>query len=87
MPEVLEIEQIAETGAATQPQWDSWVVRIPPEIIAAQNLAEDAKVVLSCKNGEINATILPPTPGLKDFVQRITGEQKDFFEEMKRIGD
>ncbi|HEX8263894.1 MAG TPA: hypothetical protein VF596_00615 [Pyrinomonadaceae bacterium] len=89
MPEVLEIMQTeTEENKTIQPKWDSWVVEIPKEIIEAQGLADDSSVVLTVKDGKIEAEVLTPlSDELKTIAEKILKKRRKVFEELKRIGD
>lgn len=89
MPEVLEITQTeTEENQTTQGKWDSWVVDIPKEIIEAQNLAKGSMVVLTVKNGKVEAEISEPlSDDLKTIAEEILKKRRKVFEELKRFGD
>lgn len=88
MPEVLEIEQAeVEKKEQIKPKWDSWVVEIPNEIIESQGLNADALVSLTYRNGNIEAEIINPSPELKEMSQQILEENRELYEELKRLGD
>lgn len=89
MSEVLEVTQTkAKDNQTIQPKWDSWVADVPKEIIEAQGLADDAMVVLTIKNGKVEAEILSPlSDELEDIAENILKKRKKLFEELKRLGD
>ena len=88
MPEVLEIEEIkTEETKITKPNWDSWTVKIPPEIIEAQGLAEDSLAVLTVNKGKIEGEIATLLPQLKEISKRILEKNREVYEELKRLGD
>ncbi len=89
MPEVLEIEK-ARTNKTEriEPNWDSWVVDVPPEIIKAQGLADDAMVVLIIKNEKVEAEILPLlSEELKVISDKILKKRRKLYDRLKQIGD
>lgn len=72
MPEVLEIEQIeAEEIQTAKPKWDSWMVKIPQEIVEAQGLAEGSLAVLTVCDGKIEGEISVLSPELNAVSKRI----------------
>jgi hypothetical protein len=88
MPEVLEIEQVeTEEIEEGKPKWDSWVVEVPKEIVEAQGLNEGALVSLTYRNGQVEAEIINPSSELKEISQRILEENRELYEELKRLGD
>lgn len=88
MPEVLEIEQVkTEETQAVEPNWDSWTVEIPPEIIKAQGLAEGSLATFTIKDGQIEGQIIIPSEKLKEISKRILEENREVYEELKRLGD
>ena len=71
-----------------KPEGKSWVVDMTPEMARAANVAEGSFVVLSFKDGDVMAEILPP-PGedLREEVHQVIAEFGEAFAEMKRRGD
>jgi hypothetical protein len=67
----------------------SWAVEIPPAISDALGIAEGSIAVLHTNGGqlEVEEILPPPPPELKSSVLRIYGEEKEVFEELKRLGD
>jgi hypothetical protein len=71
-----------------KPEGKSWVVDMTPEMARAANVAEGSLVILSFKDGDVTAEILPPPDGrLRDEVRKVAAEFGDVFAEMKRHGD
>lgn len=88
MPEVLEIEQNeVEENQINQPKWDSWTVEIPPEIIEAQGLAEGSLATFTINDGEIEGTIITPSPKSKESAKRFIEKYRDFMIEATKNGD
>lgn len=66
----------------------SWAVELPPEMAGALGVAVGSLIVLHAKDGSVETEILPPpSPELKESVRRIYEENKELFEELKRLGD
>jgi hypothetical protein len=71
-----------------KPEGKSWVVDMTPEMARAANVAEGSLVVLSFKDGDVTAEILPPPDErLREEVRQVAAEFGDVFAEMKRRGD
>lgn len=89
MPEVLEFEEIKTIESQkAEPKWDSWVINVPSEIIQAQGLADDAMIVLTIKNGNVEAEILPELPDdLKAISNKILKKRSNLYDKLKQIGD
>ena len=88
MPEVLEIEQgEIDTSQEIKPKWDSWVIEMPKEIIEAQGLAAGTLVSLTYRNGKVESEIIVRSRRTKESVKRFVENNKEFLEEMKRLGD
>lgn len=88
MPEVLEIEQIETTETeSVKPEWDSWTIEIPQEIIEAQGLPEGSLVTLTYREGTIESEMIIPSYKLKEISQRILEKNRQVYEELKRLGD
>lgn len=67
----------------------SWVITLPDDFTAENNLAKDTKVLLTFKeNEQVEAEILPPLSGkLKNISEKILKKRKGLYEELKRVGD
>ena len=67
----------------------SWVIDLPDDFAAENNLAKDTKVLLTFKeNDKVEAEVLPPlSEKLKKISERILRKRKNLFEEMRRVGD
>lgn len=89
MPEVLEIEQVEveETAEIIEPNWNSWTIVIPQEIIQAQGLTEGSLVNLFYEDGEIKSQLIVPSVKLNEISKRILEKNREAFEELKRLGD
>lgn len=67
---------------------EGWVIQMTPEMARAARVAEGSYVVLYVKEGSITAEILPPaTAEMKESVRRFVERNRDFLEEIKRLGD
>lgn len=88
MPEVLEIEQVeTKESQKINRKWDSWTIEIPQEIVEAQGLTEGALVSLTYRNGRIETEIIIPSARTKESLKRFVKNNREFLEEMKRLGD
>jgi antitoxin component of MazEF toxin-antitoxin module len=67
----------------------SWAVELPPAIAKALGVAEGSIAVFHTKNGalELHEVLPPASDELKSAVSRIYEEDKEVFEELKRLGD
>lgn len=66
---------------------DTWIFKLPPEVCQREGFAEGTMVSLTVKNAGIQTTIIHPLAEIDDFVNRVVEEEKEYLEEMKRIGD
>lgn len=65
-----------------------WLVEMPKEMAEAVGVAEGSVLALYAKPGEVTAEVLPPlAPELEAISDEIFEENKEFFEELKRLGD
>jgi hypothetical protein len=88
MPEVLEIEQLeTKETEIVKPKWDSWTIEIPQEIIEAQGLAEGSLATFTIKDGQIEGQIITRSSKLKEISKQILEENREVYEELKRLGD
>ena len=67
----------------------SWVLRLPDEFTAENDLAKGTQVLLTFKNGDnVEAEILPPlSKDLSRISKSVLKKRKNVFEELKRAGD
>ncbi len=66
---------------------DTWVLEVPAEICQREGFAEGTLVSLTFKDGAIQSSYIRPSPATESFLDRVVEEEKEYFEEMKRIGD
>ena len=66
---------------------DTWVLEVPAEICRREGFAEGTLVSLTFKDGAIQSSYIRPSPETESFLDRVVEEEKEYFEEMKRIGD
>ena len=82
MIEVLELEKTANA------EKDTWILELPAEICQKEGFAEGTLVSLTIKNGGIQTSFIrPPSKKLQEISKRLLKENKELFEELKRIGD
>lgn len=66
---------------------DTWILELPAEICSREGFAEGTMISLTIKNGGILTSIVKPSADVEESVRKFVDEQREFFEEMKRIGD
>lgn len=66
---------------------DTWILEVPPEVCRKEGFAEGTLISLTLKNDSISGVYLKPSKEIDDFVSRIVKEEREYFEEMKRLGD
>lgn len=66
---------------------DTWILEVPKEICQREGFAEGTLVSLTLANNSISAKYLKPSKEIDDFVDSVIEEEKEYFEEMKRLGD
>ncbi|MEK7724073.1 MAG: hypothetical protein AAB336_06990 [Acidobacteriota bacterium] len=81
MSEVIEKTEIKVVGK-------SWVIQLPENFTAENNLPNGTQVLLTFKNEAVEAEILPPlSDKLSSIANKILKKREKVFEELKRIGD
>lgn len=68
-------------------QKDTWILEVPPEVCQKEGFADGTLISLTLKNDSISGIYLKPSKEIDDFVSRIVEEEREYFEEMKRLGD
>jgi len=66
---------------------DTWIVELPLEVCRRDGFADGTLVSLTFKNGAIQGSYIKPSAETESFLDRIVAEEKEYFEEMKRLGD
>ena len=66
---------------------NTWILEVPPEVCLSEGFADGTLVSLTLKNDSISGVYLRPSKEIDDFVSRIVEEEREYFQEMKRIGD
>ncbi len=66
---------------------DTWVLELPAEVSRREGFADGTLVSLTFKNGAIQGSYIKPSAEIESFLDRVVEEEKEYFEEMKRLGD
>ena len=66
---------------------DTWILEVPPEICRNEGFADSTLISLTLKNDSFSGVYLKPSKEIDDFVHRVVQEEREYFEEMKRLGD
>jgi hypothetical protein len=66
---------------------DTWVLEVPAEICQREGFAKGTLVSLTFKDGAIQSSYVRPSAETESFLDCVFEEEKEYFEEMKRIGD
>ena len=66
---------------------DTWILEVPPEVCRKEGFADGTLISLTLKNDSISGVYLKPTKEIDDFVDQVIEDEREYFEEMKRIGD
>jgi hypothetical protein len=85
MTEVLQLEKLKKESDLAEK--DTWILELPAEVCQREGYAEGTMVSLTVKDGGIQTSIIQPSAEIDDFVSRVVEEEREFFGEMKRIGD
>lgn len=89
MTGILELEKIEseQKQKLPMPEKNTWILELPAEVCQREGFADGTMISLSVKNAEIQTVFIRPSVEIDDFINRVVEEEKEFFEEMKRIGD
>ena len=66
---------------------DTWILELPAEICRKEGFAEGTLVSLTFRNNSIQSSYIRPWAETESFLDRVAAEEKEYFEEMKRLGD
>jgi len=65
-----------------------WIIEFPDEFAAEIGVEKNSIGLLEYKNGKIEIEVLPPpSPEIEAISERLGNKYKEYFEEMKRLGD
>lgn len=65
-----------------------WIIEIPDDFADAVGIEKNSIGLLQARNGRIEVEILPPpSKKIEEISERLGEKYKDFFAEMKRLGD
>jgi hypothetical protein len=89
MLEVLQIEKVEtdHNRKLNTPEKDTWILELPAEVCQRESFAEGTMISLTVKNGGILTSIIKPSAEIEKSAREFVDEHREFFEEMKRIGD
>ncbi len=68
-------------------QKDTWILEVPPEVCKKEGFAIGTLISLTLKNDSISGVYLKPSKEIEDFVSKVVDEEREYFEEIKRLGD
>lgn len=66
---------------------DTWILEVPKEVCENEGFPEGTMISLTLKNDSISAAYLKPSKEIDDFLSKVVEEEREYFEEMKRLGD
>ena len=66
---------------------DTWILEAPPEVCQKEGFADGTMISPTLKNDSISGVYLKPSKEIDDFVNPIVEEEREYFEEIKRVGD
>lgn len=64
-----------------------WIVEIDDDFAAELGVAQGSVALMNARDGKIETEILSPSPDLEKSINRLAEKYKDYFIEMKKIGD
>ena len=64
-----------------------WIIEIDDDFAAELGVAKGSIALMNARDGKIVTEILSPSPELEKSIDRLAEKYKDYFLEMKKIGD
>ncbi len=65
-----------------------WIIELPDEFAESIGIEKNSLGLLEYKKGKVEIEILPPPSAeIKEISERLGEKYKDYFTEMKRLGD
>lgn len=84
---MIETLEKTEELKVVRQEKDTWILEVPAEVCRKEGFAEGTLVSLTFRNSGIQTSYIRPSAETESFLDRVFGEDKEYFEEMKRIGD
>ncbi|MGH9850059.1 MAG: hypothetical protein ACREBD_09375 [Blastocatellia bacterium] len=82
-----EMDLTAQTSEARGRE-PGWFIELPPGMATVVGAADNTFIGIYAKQGGLYVEILPPLPSdFERIVQDIIEEDRELFEELKRLGD
>jgi hypothetical protein len=82
------VEEEMSNQAIIEKSEQGWIVEFPDEFAEAIGVEKNSIGLLEYKNGKIEVEVLPPpSMEIQEISERLGKKYKDFFAEMKRLGD
>lgn len=90
MAKVLDLEKV-ETELKRElpkPKKDTWVLKLPPEVCEREGFAKGTLVSLTVRNSGIETSFIrPPSLKLQKASKKILVENRELYEELKKLDD
>ena len=87
MSQVVQLEKAAFGNTSETYERDTWIFELPVDVCRREGYPKGTMVSMTVRNGGVLTTIIHPSAEVDQFVERLVKEDREFFEEMKRIGD
>ncbi len=87
MTGILQLEREKAVKSPDSPSRDTWILELPPETCESEGFPNGTLVSMTIRDGGIQTVIIEPSKEINDFVERVVTEEREYFEEMKRLGD
>lgn len=84
---MLETQEKSNELKTVSLEKDTWILEVPKEVCKREGFAEGTLVSLTLSDNSISAKYLKPKKEIDDFVNLVIEEEREYFEEIKRIGD
>ncbi|MEO6590040.1 MAG: hypothetical protein ABIP06_12125 [Pyrinomonadaceae bacterium] len=66
---------------------DTWILEVPSEVCEKEGFADGTLISLTLKNDSISGVYIKPNQEIDNFVDQVIEDEREYFEEIKRIGD
>ena len=84
---MIETSEKTEQLKTVRQEKNTWILELPAEVCRREGFADGTLVSLTFKNGAIQSSFIKPSVEIESFLDRVVEEEKEYFEEMKRLGD
>ena len=87
MSQVVQLEKQGVDSPANSGEANTWILELPDDVCRLEGYPVGTMVSLTIKNGGVQTSIIQPSAEVDHFIAKVVDEEKEYFAEIKKIGD